>query len=84
MRNTGDIFPDVSPLTGTTSYHVRAHLASILVMSCIVMHLLAMYLLFLPPLLFGRPRDDVDAPVVNYVTDDPSFLSEQPGKPPPP
>ena len=46
------------------------------------MHLLSMYLLFLPPLLFGRPRDDVDAPVVDYVTDDPSFLSEQPGKPP--
>ena len=46
------------------------------------MHLLAMYLLFLPPLLFGRPRDDADAPVVDYVTDDPS-LSEQPGKPPP-
>ena len=43
------------------------------------MHLLAMYLLFLPPLLFGRPRDDADAPVVDYVTDDPS-LSEQPGK----
>ena len=46
------------------------------------MHLLAMYLLFLPPLLFGRPRDDADAPVVDYVTDDRSFLSEQPGKPP--
>ena len=47
------------------------------------MHLLAMYLLFLPPLLSGSPRDDADAPVVDYVTDDPSFLSEQPGKPPP-
>ena len=47
------------------------------------MHLLAMSLLFLPPLLFGRPRDDADAHVVDYVTDDPSFLSEQPGKPPP-
>ena len=42
-----------------------------------------MYLLFLPPLFFGRPRDDADAPVVDYVTDDPSLLSEQPGKPPP-
>ena len=41
-----------------------------------------MYLLFLPPLLFGRPRDDADAPVIDYVTDDPSFSSEQPGKPP--
>ena len=48
-----------------------------------VMHLLAMYLLFLPPLLFGRPRGDADAPVVDYVTDDPSFLSEQRQAPPP-
>ena len=47
------------------------------------MYLLAMYLLFLPPLLFGRPRDDADAPVVDYLTDGPS-LSEQPGKPPTP
>ena len=39
-----------------------------------------MYLLFLPPFLFGRPRDDADAPVIDYVTDDPSFSSEQPGK----
>ena len=45
------------------------------------MHLLAMYLLFLPPLLFGRPRDDADSPVINYGVDDPS-LPEQPGKPP--
>ena len=47
------------------------------------MHLLAMYLLFLPPLLSGSPRDDADAPMDDYVTDDPSLLPEQPGKPPP-
>ena len=41
-----------------------------------------MYLLFLPPLLSGRPRDDADAPMVDYITDDPSLLPEQPGKPP--
>ena len=46
------------------------------------MHLIAMYLLFLPTLLSGSPRDDADAPVDDYVTDDPSFMSEQPGKPP--
>ena len=40
-----------------------------------------MYLLFLPPLLFGRPRDDADAPVIDNVTDDPSFSSKQPDKP---
>ena len=39
--------------------------------------------LALPVVLLCRPRDDADAPVVDYVTDDPSFLSEQPGKPPP-
>ena len=47
------------------------------------MHLLAMYLLFLPLLIPGRPRDDGDAPVVDYVTDDPSsLLAELLGKPP--
>ena len=43
------------------------------------MYLLAMYLLFLPPLLFGTPRDTDDAAVIDYVDDDPS-LPEQPGK----
>ena len=82
-RETLGIFSRMlPPFTGTTSYRVRAHLASRFVMSCIVVHLLALYLLFLPPLLFGRPRDDADAPAVDYVTDDPSLLSEQPGKPP--
>ena len=37
-----------SPFTGTTSYRVRAHLASCFVMSCIVTHLFALYLWFLP------------------------------------
>jgi len=70
------------PLTGTTSYHVRAHLAWILVMSCIVMHFLAMYLLFLPPLFSSVDYEtDADATEYDYVTNDPS-LSEQPGKPP--
>ena len=70
------------PFAGVTYYRDWARLASRFVMSCIVMHLLAMYLLFLPPLLFGRPRGDADVPVVDYVTDDPSLLPEQPGKPP--
>ena len=47
------------------------------------MHFLALYLLFLPPLLFGTPCDDADAPVVDYVTDEPSPCTiELPGKPP--
>ena len=38
------------------------------------------------PLRYSFPIDseaDADAPVVDYITDDPAFLSEQPGKPPP-
>ena len=41
-----------------------------------------MYLLFLPPVLFGRPRDDADAPMIDYVDEDTSsFSTELPGKP---
>ena len=69
------------PLAGITYYRIRAHLAPLIVMSYIVMLMFALYLLFLPPLLSGRPCDDADAPVVDYVTDDHS-LPEQPGKPP--
>ena len=47
----------LSPFTGITSYRVRAPLAPLLVMSCIDMHLFALYSLFLPPLLSGRLRD---------------------------
>ena len=45
------------PFAGITYYRVRAHLASRFVMSCIAMHLFALYSLFLPPLLSGRLRD---------------------------
>ena len=63
------------PFTGITSYHVvTSSTAYRHVMPCDA--LFALYLLFLPPLLFGRLRDDADA----SVTDDPSFLSEQLGK----
>ena len=65
------------PFTGITLYRVRAHLALLLDMSCIVMHLFALYSLFLP--LFS-PVDyetdaDAGAPIDNAV-DDPSFLLE--------
>ena len=46
-----------SPFVGITYYRDWAHLASLLVMSCIDMHLFAWYSLFLPPLLSGRLRD---------------------------
>ena len=72
------------PLPGTTSYHVRAHLAPCFVMSCIVMHLFALYLLFLPPLLSLDTETDAAATQYDYGVVDPSLLPEQPGKPPPP
>ena len=37
------------PFAGITSYRVRAHLTPLIVMSCIVMLMFALYLLFLPP-----------------------------------
>ena len=70
-----------SPFTGTTSYRVRAHLASRIVMSCIIMHLFALYLLFLPPLLSLDTETDAAATQYDYGVDDPS-LPEQPGKAP--
>ena len=42
------------PFASITYYRVRAHLALLIVMSCIIMLMFALYLLFLPPLLSGR------------------------------
>ena len=71
------------PFTGTTSYRVRAHLALRFAMSCIVMHLFALYLLFLHPLLSLDTETDAAAGApTDYAVDDPSFLPEQSGKPP--
>ena len=71
-----------SPFVGITYYRDRAHLASLLVMSCIDMHLFALYSLFLPPLLSIDYETDAAAGApIDYVVDDP-YLPEQPGKPP--
>ena len=70
------------PFVGITYYRVRAHLASCFVMSCIVMHLFALYLLFLPPLLSLDTETDAAATQYDYGVDDPSFSAELPGKPP--
>ena len=69
------------PFAGITYYRDWAHLASSFVMPCIVMHLFALYLLFLPPLPSLDAEADVAAASIDYVVDDPS-LSKQPGKPP--
>lgn len=42
------------PFASITYYRVRAHLALLIVMSCIVKLMFALYLLFLPPILSGR------------------------------
>ena len=70
------------PFVGITYYRDWARLASRFVMSCIVMHLFALYLLFLPPLLSLDTETDAAATQYDYGVDDPSFLPEQPGKPP--
>ena len=69
-----------SPFAGTTYYRVGARIATRLVLSCIVMHLFALYLLFLPPLLSLDTKTDATAAPFDYGVDDPSFLPEQPGK----
>ena len=70
------------PFTGITSYHVRARLASRFALSCIVMHLFALYSLFLPPLLPLDTETDAAATHYDYGVDDPSFSAELLGKPP--
>ena len=70
------------PFVGITYYRVRAHLATLIVMSCMVMHMFALYLLFLPPLLSLDTETDAAATQYDYGVDDPSLLPEQPGKPP--
>ena len=72
------------PFTGTTSYRIRAPLALLFVMSCIAMHLFAL-LFIVFPLRYFSPVDSettADVRVFDYIEDDSSFLTEQPGKPP--
>ena len=70
------------PFAGITYYSVRAPLEMLIVMSCIVMHMFALYLLFLRPLLSLDTETDAAATQYDYVVDDPSFLPKQPGMPP--
>ena len=81
MRNTGNTFPDVPRFAGVTYYRVRAHLAPLIVMSCIVMHMFALYLLFLPPLLSLDTETDAAASLLpsttTVLTTPPSCQSNQ-------
>ena len=78
-----EYFPGCFPLR---RYHLPPRLGTplttLIVMSCIVMHMFALYLLFLTPLLSLDTETDVAATQYDYGVDDPS-LPEQPGKPPP-
>ena len=71
-----------SPFAGITYYRVWAPLATLIVMSCIVMRMFALYLLFLPPLLSLDTETDAAATQYDYGVDDSSFSAELPGKPP--
>ena len=51
-------------------------------MSHIVMFMFALYLLFLPPFSPVDYETDTAAAQFDYGVDDPSYLPEQPGKPP--
>ena len=83
-HETPGILSQMFPLfAGIISYRVRAHLAPLVVMSCIVIHMFALYLFFLPPLLSLDTETDAAATQYDYGVDDPSLLPEQPGKPPP-
>ena len=70
------------PFVGITDYRVREHLTPLIVMSCFVMLMFALYLLFLP--LFSQVDYETDAAADQFDcgVDDPSLLPEQPGKPP--
>ena len=62
------------PCADITSYDVRAHLALLIFMSCIVMLMFALYLLFLPPLLSLDTETDAAATQYDYGVDDPLLL----------
>ena len=69
------------PFAGITYYRVWAHLGSRFVMSCIAMHLFALYLLFLPPLLSLDTETDAAATQNDYGIDEHSCQSNQASPP---
>ena len=74
-----------SPFAGITYHYVRSPLAQHIAASCFVLHLIAL-LFIVFPLRYSFPVDSetaADVRVFDYIEDDPSFLPEQPGKPPP-
>ena len=84
-RETMGILPRMfPPFAGTAHPYVRSPLLQRIAASCFVLHLIAL-LFIVFPLRYSFPVDsetDVDVRVFDYIEDDPSFLPEQPGKPP--
>ena len=72
------------PFAGITYPYVRSPLAQRIAASCFVLLLIAL-LFMVFPLLYFFPVDPETAgdPQFDYGVDDPSYLPEQPGKPPP-
>ena len=82
-RETPGILSRMSPpFTGITYYRVRAHRTPRIALIYFVVLCLLCIHYFFP--LFSLVDPETDAtPVIDYITDDPSLLPEQPGKPPP-
>ena len=73
------------PFAGITYPRVTSPLAQRIAASCFVLPLIAL-LFIVFPLRYLFPVDSetaADVHVFDYIEDDPSFLPEQPGKPPP-
>ena len=67
------------PFTGITSYRVRTRLALPVILLCTC--LLCIY--YFSPLFSSVEPVTMLMPQFDYGVDDPSYLPEQPGKPPP-
>ena len=73
------------PFAGIAYPYVRSPLLQRIAASCFVLHLIALlFIVFF--LRYSFPVDSetaADVRVFDYIKDGPSFLPEQPGKPPP-
>ena len=71
------------PFASITYYRIRAHLAPLLDMSCIVMLMFALYSLFLPPSSSPvDPEIGADATKYNYIDDEPFSCQSNQASPP--
>ena len=85
-RETMGILPRMfPPFAGIAYPYVRSPLLQRIAASCFVLHLIALLFIVFPlPYFFPvDPESAADVRVFDYIDDDPSFLLEQPGKPPP-